>query len=462
MSSSYIDPTNFSDEKNVTSLGNNQRKRIETRSLVKRFSDSTHQLSGVASARKNAYQNNYSGIYPGSDKPGEVLINKQPLSYQSTKYEDDNVRFAEKGVRIRPTNGRARDFELASKRVSRLNVYPDGTPRTGIVADLMNEEGTGSTFGKAVSDFKTMLEQGIPLRMPDGITPEQYKAMLADQLKSPGLQKLVFNEAQHKKAAEAEKKMREDELRMLFGDLKNTGDLTNDQLDELIQLTSKLSTAKDAEERKKIEEEIRLKSVEKQVYRKEQRKMNALDQVTRDLNPVFDKLEKDRIAKYAGANIEMDEKDGIVVRSGFSSAEPYSAMKFFVRVSDNPTTIILPEAVDGSLNSLLTDAWDIGLTGRDRNHQRAALYAILKSYQITKEVPSYEDIQTIETLAKDIKSSFGKKDRKSTLEDFFKEVDKKLMFTSPSPRVSPAKKPSAPAPSAPSKGKSGRRGSAKK
>lgn len=448
MTSTYIDPTNFANERNVMNLpgGIRNRKQVATGALPKRFSDSTNPFSGVSSARKNRYQNNYVGVYPGSDKPGEALINKPALSYQTRKYEDDNVRFLDTGRRLRSVDGRGREFELSAKRVDRLNVFPDGTPRTGIVGDLMREQSSGSTIGKAVADFQTMLQQGIPLRMPAGMTPEQYNALLGGQLQSPGLQGMIFSEAQHKAAAEKEKAARQDEMKRIFGAnvkinaraldeliaLRDAGEITNDQLESLNQLTTKLANAKDAAERKQIEDDIRQSSIMKQVVRVEQRKKQELDNISQDLSSLFNELDKKQSVDFAGSKIEIETDakgdETYIIRKPFAMNSAEDAIKFFIKESGKPSTMIMPDAVVGTMEAIQ----DVDVRGEpvDVNRRRAVLYWIMMKYQNDKKIPSYEIIKEFEKASKEITkfakggsaSKGGKNERKIMLEDKYKEI----------------------------------------
>lgn len=96
-----------------------ERKRIATRTITRTFSDATNQVSGVGTARKNKYQNIYSGANVNSDKPSEIQINKEQLSYQNKVFMDDNQKFLATGLRKRTDYGRQREFELNSDRINR-------------------------------------------------------------------------------------------------------------------------------------------------------------------------------------------------------------------------------------------------------------------------------------------------------------------------------------------------------
>lgn len=141
MTSIFDHKANFSGEEKVP-LTRRTRERVSSTPLPRTFSDSTHQFSATPISGKNRYQRDYVGIYPGSDEPGEYLISKQPLSYQ-TEYQDENAQFLSTGKRDRPSRPSdrvPRSFELATQRIQRLNVFPDGTPRSGAVADVNLEK----------------------------------------------------------------------------------------------------------------------------------------------------------------------------------------------------------------------------------------------------------------------------------------------------------------------------------
>jgi hypothetical protein len=130
MTSIFDHKANFSGEERVPFVGRT-RERVSTTVVQQTYSDSTHQFSAAPTRRKNRYQEDYVGIYAGSDKPGEYLVNKPPLTYQTEKYEDDNTRFLDTGSRKRPSRVSdriPRNYELATQRIQRLNVFPDGTP----------------------------------------------------------------------------------------------------------------------------------------------------------------------------------------------------------------------------------------------------------------------------------------------------------------------------------------------
>jgi hypothetical protein len=156
---------NFSGEERVPTT-KKLRESVASTYLPKRFSDSTHQFSGIAKGKGSRFQANYVGIYPGSSKPSEILTSRVGPSYQTEKFEDDNVRFLATGTRLRRNDGVGRDLELATQRINRLNVYPDGTPREGIVGDLELEKLQRAQFNDAITNLPSSIAALIPAAQP--------------------------------------------------------------------------------------------------------------------------------------------------------------------------------------------------------------------------------------------------------------------------------------------------------
>lgn len=184
MTSTYIDKTNWADER--APPNRRIRERVSSTPIPRMFSDSSRPFSGIPARRKNRFQEEYVGIYAGSQYPGEFDINKEPLSYQNIKFEDDNFRFIATGERKRqwnPNDRRRPNFELATQRVQRLNVFPDGYPRSGVVADLnlekMQNEEFKNAIGQLVQDFRN-LPANIAAAIPRAPGPVAYPYLAGD------------------------------------------------------------------------------------------------------------------------------------------------------------------------------------------------------------------------------------------------------------------------------------------
>lgn len=158
MSSVLDSPANFASEERVPQT-KRIRKQVASTPQKKTFSDRTNQFSGVGERRLDRYQKDYVGVYTGSNTPGGVHINKPPLSYQTEKYEDDNTRFLATGDRLRaynPSDRRRPTFSTATERINRLNVYPDGTPRNGVAAELSNQQNQNEELKTLFSNINNL------------------------------------------------------------------------------------------------------------------------------------------------------------------------------------------------------------------------------------------------------------------------------------------------------------------
>lgn len=447
---SYIDDQ-FSTPEQRTPQNISDRRRISTRRITRQFSDATNQFSGVG-LKKNKYQQNYSGANINTVLSTEMQNNKDPLSYQNKIYMDDTHRFLATGERKRRDNGKPREFELSSDTVSRLNVFPDGKPRTGVVADLMKEEAAGSTLGQALTDFKTMLQNGIPIKVP-GMSDADFKTMLEQQYKTKGAQ-MIFSESEHAKAAEKEAADRRkelldmikagnvDRLRMIedIRILQQLGEITNDQFDTLIEMTSNLSDGNVKKEAERILTESKKKASAKLAKAEFDRENRIIDSLAQKLDPIFEQIKDGTLNSYN--NTEMEIKgDTINFRDALFIDEFSSGnwIEVFLEESDNTNSIKFddPKYLADTMKNIEMNPWARGMAGKSANRERLALYGILNLYSDKKRNPTFKEIETIRNISNQVKSSFNASDRMKTLNDFLREVDKKLnpiVLTPPKPK----------------------------
>lgn len=448
----------------------NKAERIRTMGRVepRTFSDSTHPFSAVDTSRKNRFQKDYVGIGPGDSFAKGRLTGRDPLPHQNIKYEDDNVRFLATGERLRPATDYdrvPRMFELSTQRIQRLNVFPDGTPRTGFPADLSQEQLMQTQMGEAISDLTNILKQGIPQQ--GALSEDDFKSLLAGQFKSGGIQSMVFNQEQHKKMAEVEAKARADEIKQLleegnvsrgklleeFRVLQDQGDITADQLDAIIKLTGSLAVEKDAARRQQIIAQV--SAVYSNAAQKKQQmiKDDAIFSIQKRLEPVFKDIEEKKLIK--GVNAELDAKTNIIeVKDPLEINHPLIWIEMMKIQSEtvglNSFKFKDPAAFNDTMENLMKGSWDRGITGDSINRERLALMGILDFMNKNNgDLPSYEQIGFIQKLSKSKKyKGFSKADRLQTFNNFVNDINNDII--KPSPAMMTPAKTSAPSAAPPS------------
>lgn len=457
MSSILDHKANFS--ANEERVPRSRAERIRTMGYVepRTFSDSTYPYSATETKRKTRFQKDYVGIAPGDSLAKERLTGRDPPSHQNIKYEDDNVRFLATGARKRPSSDYdrvPRMFELSTQRIQRLNVFPDGTPRSGFPADISQEQLMQTQLGAAVTDLTTILKQGIPQQ--GALSEDDFKKLLANQFQSPGLQGMVFNQEQHKKVAEAEAKQRADEIKQLleegnvsrgklieeFRTLQEQGDISNEQLKYLTELTSQLANEKDDTIRKQITADLKAQIDGSISSKRAERIQRDLDEIQQRLVPKFEELADNK--SINGIPAELDQKDVFQIGAPLNIDNPLTWIELMKIQSANvgPSSFQFKDPADvaRSIDALAKGKWSTGIGSDIKNRERLALFGILNLINKNRgDLPSYEQIVLIEKLSRDKNyKGFAAANRAQLFADFEDDVDKKIIKASPA-MMTPAK-----------------------
>lgn len=461
MSSALDSKPNFASNEERVPQSKEHRKRIMGRVDPKTFSDSTHPFSAAPTRRKNRFQSDFVGIGPGDEFAKERLINRLPPSHQNVKYEDDNVRFLATGSRLRPSTPYdrvPRMFELSTQRIQRLNTFPDGTPRSGFPADLSQEQLMQTELGNAVTDLTSILRQGIPQQGP--LNLDDYKKLLAGQFQSPGVQSLIFNQEQHKIAAEAEAKARADEIKQLleqgnvsrgklideFRTLQEQGEITKDQLDAMIKLTGQLATEKDDAVRQQLVDELSNDVQDSMMKRKAAKIKLDLDKIATILEPQFRDIEDNK--KINGVDAQLDDKNVITLGDAIdhNNSLTWTELVKYQTANHGDQSISFKDSSDivKSIDNLEKGKWSTGVGSSDKNRERLALVGILNFVNDNGgKLPSYEQIIQIQRLSKDKKyKGFAQANRSALFTDFVTDVNDKILKPTPA-MITPATSPKA-------------------
>lgn len=383
---------------------------------------------------------NRSGVF---DKKGfnggqnEKALNKSAALTKS----DSATVFLETGkrkdsyedVRARP------NLPSATERTMRLNVYPDGQPRSGVFADLENEKAQNQDFRDLtngiiapLTDMTNLLKNGIPMKLP-GMSDDDFKALLAEQIKSAGIQQKLFGEQKDKEQAAADAEARQADLLDLLqsGNFNQTelveelktmnlkGEVTNEQLNSLIELTAKLSGAKTEAERKAINDEIMLKSQGAVQSAIKSRMLKDIDDLKNSMKSELGDLNSN---EFAGTPVEI-KGDSIIVQDSLDIQNAESWINLFKIRSGDPKADIQFEGNTLNLTQQILEKASAatGVGGAKKNRDRLVLHGILRFIEDVGENPTFQEVYIMEKAATKF-NNFSIKNRVATMDKFYKEV----------------------------------------